>query len=122
MIPPSETAYIEDGLCEGAGRFLRQVVSNPAGNGSMVVFAGEPGAVGRGLRVRSAVGVAFHRYCRNRDRRSGGKSPFDVIISRFALGQAKTPAVVVNDNFHVIGIFELGSCPIEGRVVELPLR
>ena len=52
---------VDDRLGEGLRRFLRQVVADAALDGPVRIPAGEFPGVGGGLRMRRAVGVAFHR-------------------------------------------------------------
>src|SRR5580700_10499158 len=56
----SDFGDVDDRFGKGARGFLRQIVPDAARDGPVRIFAGELLGVGAGLRMRRAVGVAFH--------------------------------------------------------------
>lgn len=72
--------------------------------------------------MRRSVGVALHRDRRHMDLGTDRKPGFEFVEPFFTFRQAQPPAVVMNDDRDVIGIGKCFCTPIEGRVVELPLR
>jgi len=56
----SKAADVDDRLNEGLRSFLRQVVTNAAGDEAVLIFARELVAIGRTGCVDCTVGVAFH--------------------------------------------------------------
>ena len=55
------------------------------------------------------------------DGRKRGEPPLQVVVLRFARGQAEPPAVIVDHDSHVIGVVEGGRAAREGCVVEVPM-
>src|SRR5690242_8374623 len=113
---------VDDGLGEGLRGFLRQVVPDAAGDGPVLVLAGELVPVGGGFRVRCAVGVTFEGDRRNGDDRTRGQPPFEIVVSFLAVGQAEPPAVVVDHDGDVVSVVEGRGAPVEIRVTECPSR
>ena len=54
--------------------------------------------------MRCTIGITFHRYGGHGDDRTFGQPFFEIIIFRFAFGEALPPAVVVDDDFNVVRI------------------
>ena len=113
---------IDDGLGEGLGCFLRQVVPDAARNDTMLVAAREFRRVDAGVRVRRAIGVAFERDGGHGNHRSGGESLFQIVILRFTVRQSQPPAVIVDDDGDVVGVVERGGAALERGIVKFPLR
>src|SRR2546430_10854416 len=90
----SVSVGVDDGLGEGTGGFLGQVVPDAAFDQPVLVPAGELAGVGAGVGVRGAVGVALEGDGRDGDGRGGGEAPLQVVIFRLALGPAESPAVI----------------------------
>ena len=86
------------------------------------VFARELHAIRFGFRVRRAIGVAFQGNRWHRDNQALGQPLFKMVVFRFAVRQAQSPAVIVDDDGNVVRVFERGRGAVERRVVELPLR
>ncbi len=72
--------------------------------------------------MRSPVGVTLHRDGGHADDRGPRKTIFKVVVFRFALGQTKPPAIVMNNDRDMIGIVESLCTAFEGFVPEMPLR
>jgi hypothetical protein len=103
-------------------RFLREIVSNAALDGSMFVFAGEFLRVGTRRWVRRAIGVTFERNGRDSDDGIDGQPLFQIGILRFPLGEALAPAIVVDGDGNVVRVFEGLCAALEGGVIEVPFR
>src|SRR6185369_15778438 len=103
-------------------RLLWQVVADAAAQRAVLVFARELFGVSGGRRVRRAVGVALHRDARHRDGRRYGQARFQRVVFTFAIGQAQAPAVVVDDDVHMVRIVEGRGAARIGRFVESPFR
>ena len=71
---------IDNGLGEGGRRFLGQIVADTAGDGPMLVFAGEFVRVCTGLQVWRAIGVAFERNGGQRDHGGLRQPLFQIVI------------------------------------------
>src|SRR5206468_6950809 len=84
--------------------------------------AGELPGIGAGVRVRSAVGVAFEGDRRHADDRPSGEPLLQVVVFRLAVGQSQPPAVVVDHDLDVIRVVERRRAAVEGGVVEAPPR
>ncbi len=110
----------EDRLGERLRRFLRQVVSNAAMEGAMSVSARELLCVGARGRMRSAVGIAFKGYRRDRDDRKLCEPFFQDVILALALRRPQAPAIVMNYDADVIRVVERGRGAIESGVIEVP--
>ena len=107
---------------EGLWGFLRRVVSDPACQEPMRVRVGELLGIGRGIGMRRTVGVTFKGDRGHRDHGTCRQVLFELVVLRFSIGQAETPAVVVDHHAHVIRIVERLRGPLERRVVESPFR
>src|SRR6185437_9493168 len=70
--------------------------------------------------MRRAVGIAFHGDGWHRDDRTLHEPPLEIVISRFALGEAKPPAVIMNHDRHMVGIIEGLRAAIERGIVKIP--
>ena len=93
-----------------------------AADGPVRIFAGKLLGIGSWVRMRRAVGVAFESDGGHRDDRTFGKPLFQIVIFRLAFGQSLPPAIIVDDDRDVIGVFEGRRRAIERSVVEVPLR
>src|SRR3954465_923823 len=113
---------VEDGLGEGLGSFLRQVVADAACDQPVLILAGEFLCIGAGIRVRSTIGGTLESDGRQGDRRECGKPLFEFVVLRLTLRKAEPPAVVVDDDADVIRIIEGCGAAIECGVVEAPFR
>ena len=82
---------VQGSLRELSRRFLRQVVPDPARDRVMLIFSGEPGAVGFGWRMARTVCVALHRDRWNADRRAQFEAPCYVSVTRVPQGAAGHP-------------------------------
>src|SRR5262249_5409504 len=72
--------------------------------------------------MRRTVGITFHRYGGHGDDRTFGKPSFQIVIFRFAFGEALPPAVVVDDDFNVVRIVERMCTTRVRLIVEMPFR
>src|SRR6266536_626599 len=115
-------ADVDDGLGKGLRGLLRQVVSNPAGDDPVLVFAGEHLGVSGGLRMGRTGGITFKSDGRDSDYRRFGKPLFQIVVFRLAVCEPKPPAIVMDNDGDVIGIIEGRRGAIELGVVEVPLR
>ena len=70
----------------------------------------------------SAVRIALHRDGGHTDDRAQGELLLEIVIFRFALGEAQPPAVVVDHDVDMIRVVERPGGAIEGGIVEVPLR
>src|SRR5215472_19337065 len=117
----SHLGNVDDGLGERLRGYLWQVVPDAAGDEAVLVLAGEFLGVGAGVRMRGAVGVAFHRDGGDRDDRAGGESLFQFVVFCLARGEREPPAIIMNHDRDVIWIVEGGGAAVERGVVEAPL-
>src|SRR5262245_47083845 len=76
---------VHDSLGEGLRRFLREIVADAPGDVPMLVWSGKHLRVRSRVRVRRAVGVAFHRDGRHRDDRTLGKLLLELGVFFLAL-------------------------------------
>ena len=91
-------------------------------NDPVRIFARELPGVGTRIWVWCTVGIPFERDGGNRDGRGLGKPLFQLIVLRFAFGQAEPPAVVMDHNADMIRIVEGRRATLKRRIVEAPLR
>ncbi len=109
----SEASDVGGGLGEVLRCLLRHVVSD-AFQHAVRVWAREP------LRVRLSFGGRLVEVARDRDRERGDRGSLEeplleAVVLRLALGEAQSPAVVVDDNGDVIGVLEgLGGAAVRG--------
>src|SRR5215831_2427222 len=114
--------HVDDGLHERTRRFLRQVVSDPAAYGAVLVFAGELRGVRGRIRVRRAVRVALECDGGNGDDGTRRQLGFQISVFGFAVGEPESPAIVVDDDGDVIRVVERRGAQVESGIVESPLR
>jgi hypothetical protein len=112
---------VEESFDERLWGLLRQVVSDPAGDGPVHVLAGELLLIGAGIGMGRTVGVTFEGDRRHGDGRAAGERPLEIVVSWLALGQAEPPAVVVNHDVDVVRVVEGCGATVERRLVEVPL-
>src|ERR1700761_3497315 len=79
---------VDHGLGERLRGLLRQIVPDPAGDGAMLILAGELAGVSGRRRMRRAVGIAFHGDRRYGDDRRGSKLLLERVEFRIAFGEA----------------------------------
>src|SRR5262245_50740049 len=72
--------------------------------------------------MRSAVRVAFKRYCGHGNVWELSEPRLERIVLCLTFGEAEAPPIVVDRNGDVIRIVEGSRRPIESGVVEIPLR
>jgi hypothetical protein len=87
----------------------------------VLVLADEFGRVRFSVRGRT-VEIAGDGDRGYRDARTRKDFLLEVAVLRFAVGDAQSPAIVVDYDLDVIGIAERRCRALERRVVELPLR
>src|SRR4029079_9254123 len=56
----------------------------------------------------------------HRDHRAHGKALIQSVILTLAVGQAEPPAIIVNDDTHVIGVIKGSRAAFECGIVEFP--
>ena len=84
------------------------------------ILASEFLGVSARIRMRCAIGIAFHGDGGYGDDWSFGKALFEIVVFRLAFRQPETPAIVVDDDSDVVRIFERRRTAIERGVVEVP--
>lgn len=118
----SKTVDFDDRFGKGLRGFLRHVVAD-ALQGPVGVRAGEVAAI-TGATPRRSEGIQLtvkgHRG--QRDDGALGKSFFETVVSGVALGQAKSPAIVMDHDGDPIRIVEGRRSAVERCVVEMPRR
>ena len=87
----------------------------------MVVLADEFGCVRFSVRGRT-IEIAGNGDRRYSDAWTREDFLLEVAVLRFAVGDAQSPAIIVNYDLDVIGIAERRCRALERRVVELPFR
>src|ERR1700752_1540651 len=86
----------------------------------MRILAGESLRIRTGIRMRRAIGIAFQGNCRNGDDRTVSEPLLQIVITRLAFNEAKTPTVIVNHDLSMIRILEGRGTAIKGGIVEVP--
>src|SRR6185295_3716255 len=84
------------------------------------ILAGEFLRIRTGIRMRRAIGIAFHGNCRHGYDRTCSELLLQIVISRLAVNDAKTPPVIVNHDLSMIRILEGRCAAIERGIVEVP--
>ena len=51
-----------------------------------------------------------------------GQAFFEIVVWRFALGEAEPPAILVEDDADMIRIIERCRGTVKGRIIEVPFR
>ncbi len=69
------------------------------------IFTREFLGIGTGIWMRRAVGITLQRNGGYGDRRECGESLVNLVINRLAIGQAKPPAGVIDNEAKVIPVF-----------------
>src|ERR1051325_5634349 len=118
----SVPADIDHPFGESLWGFLRQIVADAAFDKPVRIFAGKLPGVGTGLEMRCTVGIPFKRNGGHSDNRKFRKALLQIVILRFAFSQSEPPAVIMNDDAHVIRIVEGCCATLECGVVEFPFR
>src|ERR1700719_3121011 len=72
--------------------------------------------------MRCTIGITFHRYGGHSDDWTFSQPLFQIVIFRFAFGEALPPAVIVDHDFDVVRIIESLCATLVRRIVEMPLR
>jgi len=67
-----------------------------------------------------AVCIAFKRDGGHCDRWAQGKAFIKIVILTLAVGQAEPPAIIVNDDAHVVGVIKGPRAALECGIVEIP--
>ena len=80
-------------------------------HGPMLVRSDEELAIGGGVRMRRAIGVALQGERRDRDPGTLGKSPLVLIELGGSRSQPEPPPVVMDDDLDVVGIVERAHRP-----------
>lgn len=101
-MPPSVSTDIHDRLSKSEGCFLRQIVPNPAVDIPVRISARKFFGIGARVRMRRTIGILFEGYAGHRNVGTCGKSIFQLVILRFAIGQTDPPAIIVNDNVDIL--------------------
>jgi hypothetical protein len=101
--PRSESIDINDRLRKGLRRLLRQVVAGTFDQ-VMRIRPRELSRIGSTVWMRRTIGVALKRDTRHCDYRTGGESPLQVVILRFAISKIDAPTLVMNHDIDVIWI------------------
>ena len=102
--------------------FLRKIVPDATLDDPMCIFAREFFGIGTGVRVWRTVGVTFKGNGRHGDGGRFRKPLVQMEILRFAVSQAEPPAVVMDDDRHVIRVIEGRRASSERGIVEVPFR
>ena len=68
------------------------------------------------------IGIALHGDGRHGDNWTFGKPLVQIVVLGFALGDANSPAVIMDHDSDVIRVVEGRGAAIERSIVELPLR
>src|SRR5258708_25629335 len=84
------------------------------------IFAREFVAIGRGIWVRSIIGIPLKGNGGPGDRWTFDKPLFQVVILRLPFNQAEPPAVIVNHDFDMIRIVEGRCTAIKRGIIEVP--
>src|ERR1700691_2226604 len=114
---PSSHIGFDDSFSECLRRFLGQVVANAAGDDPMLVPTRKLLGVSAGLGVRSAIGVAFERDGRHGNIWACCESLVQIVIPRFASGEAEAPAIIVDYDRDMVRIVESRGGTFKRRVV-----
>jgi len=69
-----------------------------------------------------AVRIAVKRDGGDRNRRLRRQTPFQLGVARIAIGEAIAMAITVNHDVDIVRIIEGRGGPLEGRIVEMPVR
>ena len=99
-------ASVDDRFGERLRGLLRQIVANPARNEPVLVSPREFAAIGCGVGMGRAVGVAFHGdrgYC---DDGPLGEFLFQIVVFPLAVGEVEPPAVIVDHDGDVVRVVE----------------
>ena len=113
----SESVDVDDGFGEGLRRFLRQIVSDAACDEPMLVFAGEFRAVGGHLRMRRAIGIAFHGDRGHGDDRTLGEPLFQRVPFALTVSELRLPLCVGAETYVSGDCF---SCRLSPALVASP--
>jgi hypothetical protein len=70
------------------------------------VLAREFLCIGNGIRMRRAIGIAFHGNRGHSNDRGVSKPLLQFVILDFAFSQAETPTIIVDRDRDMIGILE----------------
>ena len=89
-------ASVDDRFGERLRGLLRQIVANPARNEPVLVSPREFAAIGCGVGMGRAVGVAFHGNCRYCDDGPLSEFLFQIVVFPLAVGEVEPPAVIVD--------------------------
>src|SRR5512134_3722613 len=98
----SKSIHVDDGVGERLWGFLRQVVPDSASQVPMHILAGELRRIRSRARVRCAVRIPFERDGGHDDEWPCREPTLERVVGRLAFSLAEAPAIVVNDDAHVI--------------------
>src|SRR5580704_11455299 len=66
--------------------------------------------------------IAIERDRGDRDQRLRRQTPFELGIARIAIREAIAMTIAVNHHIDIVGVIESPCGPLEGRIVEVPVR
>src|SRR5580698_1590283 len=110
----------DDRFGEGLRSLLRQIVADAALDEAVLISPGEFAAIGCGVGMGRAVGVAFHGDRGHCDDGPLGEFLFQIVVFPLAVGEVEPPAIIVYHDGHVVRVVEGRRATVEGRVVEVP--
>ena len=87
---------VNDGLRKGLRSFLRQIVPDAARDSAVRVVACELLCIRSGLRMWSAIGIAFHGDSRHGDDWTWGKPLVQIVVFALAIRQRKPPPIIMD--------------------------
>src|SRR5215207_8863395 len=113
---------VDDGLGKVPRSFLREVVSDAAGDVPVLVLAGKPLRIGTRIGVRSPIRIALERNGRHLNGWESGELLFELVVPRLAVSESEAPTVVMNHDADVIRVIKSDRTAVERGLIEPPLR